>query len=483
MRRHIRFALVATLSCAAPPQTAFVAPTPANILGERDILDRGGPVHVLSIRNTSSVPITVTGVLLSECANLRNTCGLKRLKIQVPPGQRRPVLEVTPAHDRERFTYRWTFQWQDSSGRAALEVLAATRDPEAQSRVAAIERGDSVRRSEVGMGYPMLGPAEIAQVASRIRTVRLVPDSIRLRPGERVELERINMLLGDSAGEVLGRTRMWRFSFPLRAAFEFVPPGTIVGARVGRGTMYFRLDDDLAQRHGLDVAPMALRVIVAHPQDPRAPLFLGVAKDEATGQPLGCVDVVLEDSVKNETARGRTTREGTFALRPSIPGSYRVLIQIPGWMPVASPLVAAAQGEQKRAEYPARFTEQTIRRRMPEEDRQPARVLSVRSEAVGGPPDRRGISTPIIRGISISGSEATPVLGILGGKVDRSTFAQFVVDSAGAADTASVMLDHPDVQLLRQVKVALARVRFAPATEARSPVCEMQRIQVLVRPM
>lgn len=483
MTRLVLAAAVAALSCAAPAQRAFVAPTPANVLGERDILEQGGTRHVLSVRNTSSVPVTVTGVLLSECQNLRNTCGLKRVRIPVQPGQRRTVLEVTPAQDRERFTYRWTFQWVDSSGRAALEALAASGNPEAQSQVAAIQRSDSVRASEAGMGYPMLGRPEIAQIASQIRTARLVPDSIRVRPGQRVEIESVNMLLGDSAGRVLGRTRLWRFTFPMGGPFEFTPPGTIIGRRLGSSTMYFRLDDDLAERHGLDVQPMALRIIVAHPQDPRAPVFLGVARDEATGQPLGCVDVVLEDSVKNEVAKTRTSGDGAFGLRPSLAGSYRVLVQIPGWMPVASPLIAAAQDEEKQSEYRVRFREQTIRTRMREESRQPARVLSVRSEAVGGPPDRRGISTPIIRGISMSGSETTPVLGILAGNVDRSTFAQFVVDSTGRADTSAVMLDHPDAALLRQVKVALVRVRFAPATENRRPVCEMQRIQVLVRPM
>lgn len=484
MRPSRSILLLAALSCSAPAPRTFVAPTPANILPERDVIAQGGPRHVIAVRNGSSVPITVTGVLLSDCVNLRNDCGLKRLQVQVPPGQRRPILEVRPARDAERFTYRWTFQWRDSSGTAALEALAGAGDAGASARLAAMRRADSVRRTETGIGYPMLSPSAIAQIAPMVRSIRLMPESLRIRPGGRVELERINVLLADSTGEILGRTRMVRFSTQGRAPYEFVPPGTIVGRRMGEGIMQFRLAESVEQQLGREFPPLPLRISVGYDPDPRAPSFLGLAVDEESMKPLGCVRVVLEDSAGNEVASDRTTRTGTFLLRTPIPGTYRVVVTTPGWMPVASPAVHVGRDEEKQAEYRVRFVDQTLSGpELPDADRHRARIISVRSEAVGGPPDRRGISTPIIRGISLGGSANVPILGIIAGNTELSTFAQFIVDSAGRADTASVLLPAATSPAVRpRVLTALSRVRFAPAMERGRPVCEMMRLQVNVLP-
>ena len=484
MRQSRAILLLAALSCSAPAPRTFVAPTPANILPERDIIAQGGPRHVIAVRNTSSVPITVTGVLLSECVNLRNTCGLKRLQVAVPPGQRRTILEVQPARDEERFTYRWTFQWRDSSGTAALEAMAGAGDAEASARLGAMRRADSVRKTETGIGYQMLSPAAITQIAPMVRSIRLMPESLRIRPGGRVELERINVLLADSTGEILGRTRMVRFSTPARAPFEVVPPGTIVGRRIGDGTIQFRLAESVEQQLGRGFQPLPLRVTVGHELDPRAPTFLGLAVDEESMKPLGCVRVVLEDSAGNEVASDRAGRSGTFLLRTPIPGTYRVVVTTPGWMPVASPPVHVGRDEEKQAEYRVRFVDQTLAGpELPDADRHRARIISVRSEAVGGPPDRRGISTPIIRGISLGGSANVPILGIIAGNTELSTFAQFIVDSAGRADTASVQLPAATNPAVRpRVVTALSRVRFAPAMERGRPVCEMMRLQVNVLP-
>ncbi|HET9454016.1 MAG TPA: hypothetical protein VFO66_07025 [Gemmatimonadaceae bacterium] len=484
MRPSRSVLFLAVLSCSAPAPKAFVAPSPATIIPERDIVSQGGPRHVIAVRNASSVPITVTGVLLSECVNLRNTCGLKRLQIAVPPGQRRTILEVQPARDAERFTYRWTFQWRDSSGTAALEAMAGAGDSEASARLAAMRRADSVRKSETGIGYQMLSPSAIAQIAPLVRSIRLMPESLRIRPGGRVELERINVLLADSTGEVLGRTRMVRFSTQPSAPYDFVPPGTIVGRRIGEGVMRFRLAESVEQQLGRELPPLPLRIRVGYDLDPRAPTFLGLAVDEESMKPLGCVRVVLEDSAANEVASDRSVRNGTFLLKPPIPGTYRVLVTTPGWMPVASPLVFAAPDEEKQTEYRVRFVDQTLSGpELPDADRHRARIISVRSEAVGGPPDRRGISTPIIRGISLGGSANVPILGIIAGNTELSTFAQFIVDSTGRADTASVLLPAATNPAVRpRVVTALSRVRFAPAMERGRPVCEMMRLQVNVLP-
>lgn len=201
-------------------------------------------------------------------------------------------------------------------------------------------------------------------------------------------------------------------------------------------------------------------------------------------KPLGCVRVVLEDSAGNEVASERTPRAGTFLLRAPIPGTYRVVVRMPGWMPVASPPVHVGRDEERQAEYRVRFVDQTLSGpELPDADRHRARIIAVRSEAVGGPPDRRGISMPIIRGISLGGSATVPILGIIAGNTELSTFAQFIVDSVGRADTASALLPAATSPTVRpRVVTALTRVRFAPAMERGKPVCEMMRMQVNVLP-
>jgi hypothetical protein len=79
---------------------------------------------VLYVQNSSTVPIVVFGISLTECENVKQPCGGRRVKIRIAPNRRVNVARIEP-RDRERgFSYRWNFSYgADSSDAQALAML------------------------------------------------------------------------------------------------------------------------------------------------------------------------------------------------------------------------------------------------------------------------------------------------------------------------------------------------------------------------
>jgi hypothetical protein len=157
-----------------------------------------------------------------------------------------------------------------------------------------------------------------------------------------------------------------------------------------------------------------------------------------------------------------------------------------GWETVYGPSALATANETKQQQVAARFTEQLLMlaRSGIQEDFQHASPASVTLSTYGVAPRggraTRGTTTvPIVSGVTLGGSVSTPVLGIIGGAPSGRTWVQFVVDSAGRVDTASIQLPREtDRAGVQSVKAVLPRVKFSPARSAGTPVCELQRMQV-----
>src|SRR6185436_3537139 len=92
------------------------------------------------------------------------------------------------------------------------------------------------------------------------------------------------------------------------------------------------LADEAQQLVGHPIDELTVPLIVAYAPNPHAPSFAGQALDADTKKPLACTSVALEDSVQNEVATDRTAGDGKFMLKAPRPGTYRVRIEIPGWM-------------------------------------------------------------------------------------------------------------------------------------------------------
>jgi len=121
-------ALVLTLLLAGSvplsAQERFIAPTFSSVSAFTEEGVGDNPAHVLYVQNSSTVPIIVFGITLSQCENIRQPCGSRRVKLKVAPNRRLNVGRVEP-RDRERgFSYRWTFSFGgDSTDARAMALL------------------------------------------------------------------------------------------------------------------------------------------------------------------------------------------------------------------------------------------------------------------------------------------------------------------------------------------------------------------------
>jgi hypothetical protein len=463
-----------------------VAPTRETITSSTEEGYGDDPVHRIYIENRSTVPVTVFSVSLTRCENVKQPCHPRRVKLRIRPGRRELAARVEPATADRGFTYYFGFGWSaDSAGTAALATLAANGSTRAQEQLEGLRRADSLDRAGVGPRGGEMTRDDFAALAGRALVLRAAPDSLLLAPGERASVERLGLFVADSEGTVVGRTRALRWTAPYAAALQFVAPDQLVARAPGRGVLRFRLADEAQQLLGRPVAEIEVPVRVAYPADPHAPTFAGAAVDADRRTPLACADVALEDSATNLVARGRTDAAGAYRLAAPRPGTYRVRVAAHGWAPVYGPSVAAGADETPTHEIPVRFTEQLLAGRGAWADADEFRHASpaaVATGPLGGAARARATGAPVVGGVTLGGSESFPILGIVGRAPAGSLWMQFVVDSAGRVDPASLLLPADAPAAARaSVRATLPRVRFSPARAAGRPTCELLRMQATFR--
>lgn len=491
MRLAIRLSPIACAvvvgACAAASQRAYVAPSFATVRSITE--EREGPqqAHEIFIENESTVPITVFSMSLRGCDNVREQCDVRSVRLRVQPNGRVLAMTVDPADPQRGFNYSFGFSWHaDSSSAAALAALASHGDAAAGVQLAAIQRADSERRADVG--YTELGRDDYRSIASQATALRAQPESLLMEPGQRADLDQVHLLLVDSTGQVLGRTHWVGFGLPSSDAVQFAPPRQLVARHTGRFVIHYTLADQAQAMLTHRIAPLDVPVVVAFPVDPHAPVFLGRALDADSRTPLACARVALEDSAQNVVARDQSAADGAFSLRAPRPGTYRVRVETRGFAPSYGPFETAVADQDKQGEYLVRFTDQLL---LPpslyRSEFQHAQPASVRVEPMLARPARRGrsreASAPIVQGVTIGGSETMPILGIVWRETPMTTWAQFVVDSAGAVDSTSILLPSDVASGARAaIDRVLPRVRFTPARDHDRPVCEMLRMQVNLSP-
>jgi len=403
-------------------------------------------------------------------------------------------MRVEPASTLQGFSYRFGFSWRaDSSGTTqALAALAAGGDSAAREKLVYIQRADSIRRTESGPTYPELKRDDLVAIARRIRSLRADPESVVVSPGEETSIQRIRLLVVDDQGQIVGQTRWFRFATAPQSAVKFVPPDRLLAQRPGRTLIRFSLTSDVETLLATPVNEVEVPIVVAFRFDEHTPVFAGRAVDADSKRPLACVRVTLEDSAQNVVSVHRTGWTGEFMLPAPRPGTYRVRLDLHGWAPAYGPAYAAAAGEQNEHEYLIRFTEQLLVTRDARtiSDFQHAYPAAVRTEAIGARPAPSGpspkaaaASTPIVQGVTLGGSESTPILGIISRVPPATIWMQFVVDSLGRVDTASILLPPATpANMKASIASVMPRVRFSPAREAGTPTCEMLRMQVNFSP-
>src|SRR4051812_14525001 len=489
MRRFLpSFAVLLTAavaaSCAPAAQHTYIAPSYNTIVSTTEEHEADPPSHIIYVENHSTVPVRVFAFSLTDCENINVSCGVHQTNLQVRAGQRDIVVRVAPKNRSLSWHYRFAFSWhEDSSGTNALNALAQAGDSTARVRLAAMQHADSLRRAETGPHYNELSKSDFTVLGPRIVAMRAYPDSLVIVPGERASIERIRLLLLDNQGTVLGQTRWvsWRIG---SGAVQFEPPMSLIARRPGRTTITFRLAPEAQQSLSTAINEVEYSVIAAYPTDPHAPVFTGLAVDADAKKPLACAAVALEDSAQNVVARERTGTTGAFVLAAPRPGTYRVRVEAPGWAPVYGPRELAKADEEIQHEYAVRFSEQMLTfrdTRIVDENvhARPTSLVTAPIDAAGRSGRRKGAEQSLVSTVTLGGSEALPILGIVGRAPAGTSWMQFVVDSTGRVDPATItMPSDTSSRRLTSVTSMLPRVHFAPARDAGKPVCELLRMQV-----
>jgi hypothetical protein len=460
-------AVLALMPSSASAQRPYIAPTHQTVVSETEEAGRDVVEQVIYLHNRSTERVRVFSVTLSQCRNVRQRCGRSRMNIAIEPGHRRAIFRVNPANSIHAFSYFYTVDWRPDVAKAVTSVQPAD-----------IQEQSGERHSELTLD-------DFKRFAGRAVSLRAEPESLMLVPGEEARIESIRVLIVDAQGEMLGHTRWLQWAFPGDGPVEF-HPDRLVARQPGRIAVRFRLADDARNLLGTPVKEIEVPVVVAYRVEANAPVFAGRAVDGETGRPLGCARVSLEDTLHNAASSGRTDAAGLFQLQAPAAGSYRVRFDVHGWAPVFGPMVVAAAEEWKESQYRVSFTEQVLTPRYLRAtgDFEHAQPAAVRTEPItmrSAP--GKATTTPIVTGVTLGGSESMPILGIISRVPAMTMWMQFVVDSAGRVDTASVVLP-PEAPANARAGVmsVLPRVRFSPAREAGKATCELVRMQVNFSP-
>jgi hypothetical protein len=476
LRHHISaFLLLVAAACATATQRTYVAPTQETIVSTTEQHEADPPSHSIYIENHSTVPVTVFSLNLTQCENIKNECGAHPSRLKVQPGGRTLAVRIEPRDPMRRWDYAFGFSWHVDSAGAALTALAQAGDSGSRVRLAAIQREDSIRRAEGGAYINELSRTDFAALRGRVAALRAVPESLVMVPGTRVDIDQIKIVLVDSLGNVLGRTRWRRWSAPGMGAVQFSPPSELVARHPGRATIRFALADEAQNLLGTSLGELSYTIVAAYPPDPHAPVFEGRAVDADTKTPLACLRAALEDSAQNVVARDRTGSGGTFVLPAPRAGTYRVRLETFGWAPLYGPTQLAGPDATKQQQYSVRFDEQMLTTRLLriEDDFEHAQPMSI----------ARTAGSKLVQRVSFGGSEMMPVLTIVGSAPAGSLWAEFAVDSTGRVDSTSVLL--PTSTNARQavaVRSMLPKIHFTPARDTGKPVCELVRLQVNFSP-
>lgn len=483
----VRLAVVAMLlsACAPATQRAYIAPSNETVTSDTEVRQDDPPTHVIVVRNHSTVPITVFSVSLRGCDNVKQTCEPKAVNLRIPGGGHAVAMRVQPENPHRGFTYSFGFSWRaDSGATAALVALAGAGDTTAGKQLRSVLRAQAADRANGGTRYNELTRDDFRALKGRVAAMRAEPDTLVMAPGQRVTIDQVRVILVDSAGKVVGRTRWVQWTVPSTRQIQFTPPDRLMARAPGRGMLRFRLADEALSLLDTDLEELDVPVVARYAMTADAPTFMGRLLDAETKTRVACARVALEDSAQNVVARDRADAAGMFVMRAPHPGTYRVRVDAYGWAPVRGPDEMAQPGEERQREYLVRFTEQVMVSPFEidptEYDRaRPAAVSMMPTPRAPG----RSAEVPVIQGVTLGGSDAMPVLGIITRVTPGTTWMQFVVDSAGRADTASVTVP-PGVPAAQRASIVavLPRVRFTAARDHGRPVCDLMRMQVNFTP-
>jgi hypothetical protein len=111
--RAALLAIIGTLAsgCASSRAPVYVAPSSEAIEAGTEMALSGDGQYIYVI-NHSSAAITITGLQLTDCENIRNSCNVSRLRVRVLPSQRVNLVTVKPDNPSRPSSFRFHYTWE-----------------------------------------------------------------------------------------------------------------------------------------------------------------------------------------------------------------------------------------------------------------------------------------------------------------------------------------------------------------------------------
>ena len=261
--RRVAIALLSFLVPDAAAQKAYVAPTSETVTSKLEISQGTRVGHELWVTNLSTVSITVTGVRLTGCQNIKQFCSAHKLNVKVPPAGRRRVFRMERDSEVQTSTFRYSYSWSaESTSTAALTAMAQSGSTGASERLAAMRHAEEVRRRDVGFADLELYATDVAALGDRIVSLRAEPDSFVVPMDSVLFITQLRVLALDSLGQSLGR---FRAGFRFRVdpgVVRFAPPDTVVPVTAGRTVITVSPTADVNRARAKPLDPVQFTIIV-----------------------------------------------------------------------------------------------------------------------------------------------------------------------------------------------------------------------------
>lgn len=102
---------LALLSCAPAMQRVFEAASNETVTTRLEATYDGRGQYVV-VENRSTQPVVVTSLNLRECENIKNRCGVTRMRLRVAAGETRRITTVQVADPNRAFNFRYGWTWE-----------------------------------------------------------------------------------------------------------------------------------------------------------------------------------------------------------------------------------------------------------------------------------------------------------------------------------------------------------------------------------
>lgn len=118
MRRHHAALVGMAVACCSTARQPVYRAASNDTIESGSEMSYGGDGYTVYVTNDSSVPITVTGLQLYDCENIKSECGPAiEIKVHVEPGRQQNIYTVRIENTTRASHFRFHYTWQPAPAR------------------------------------------------------------------------------------------------------------------------------------------------------------------------------------------------------------------------------------------------------------------------------------------------------------------------------------------------------------------------------